>query len=183
VRRRPAAWRTGSTRYVGHPSAGPPLSTLLLGRRPTEWRPRRKPTGANIGFPVKVARHSPSAMWLSDSHSHCRSTPTMIRPAPVHESSHRCSSANSGPRGGRRRKPRAACRVRRVRSVPPAVSRDLPPHLERPAENRLHLRPQLVAPRRRGDGADQDQDADPGNDRDVVTRLSDPPAPVAKAGL
>jgi hypothetical protein len=49
------------------------------------------PAGANIGLAMKYARHSPSAMWLSEPEPR-RSTPTTTRPSPVHESSHRWST-------------------------------------------------------------------------------------------
>ena len=42
-----------------------------------------------------------------------------------------------------------------------SLPRDLPAHLQRPTQYRLYLRPGLVAPGGRGDGPDQEQDANP----------------------
>ena len=61
-----------------------------------------------------------------------------------------------------RRAPRAG--VGHERLVPPPIPRDLPTHLQRTAQQRLHERPRLVPKRRRRDRADQEQDADPGQE-------------------
>jgi hypothetical protein len=49
----------------------------------------------------------------------------------------------------------------RDRLVSPAIPRNLQPHLQRAAEDRLHEPSGRLVPIGRGDGADQEQDANP----------------------
>jgi hypothetical protein len=56
--------------------------------------------------------------------------------------------------------PMSGCRL-----IPPALARDLPAHLQCTAEQRLHEAPRRVVPIRRCDGSDQEQHADPGEQK------------------